>query len=171
MEIAQILGILAVVTFLLSFQMKTRRNILVVNITSRLLYILQYIFLGALEGAVLDFSGLILSFFAKYKENQFVSKHFKAIIIVINILLIAIGIALWESIFSLFAILGIMLEITALWLTKERDIRIISLLSAPFWLAYNLASRAYGSAVGNVLAMVSIVVAMIRLDLKNKENK
>ena len=63
---AHILGVLAVIAFLLSFQFKTRRNIIAVNLTSRLLYILQYIFLGAFEGAVLDFIGRLLSFFAGY---------------------------------------------------------------------------------------------------------
>ena len=46
---SHILGVLAVATFLLSFQFKKRRNIIAVNLTSRLLYILQYIFLGAFE--------------------------------------------------------------------------------------------------------------------------
>ena len=64
---AHILGVLAVATFLLSFQFKKRRSIIAVNLTSRLLYILQYIFLGAFEGAVLDFMGLLLSFFERYK--------------------------------------------------------------------------------------------------------
>ena len=69
---AHILGVLAVVTFLLSFQFKKRRNIIAVNLISRLLYILQYVFLGAFEGAVLDFMGLLLSYFARYKEKEFI---------------------------------------------------------------------------------------------------
>lgn len=161
---AHILGVLAVITFLLSFQFKTRRNIIVVNLISRALYILQYIFLGAFEGAVLDFMGFLLSFFARYKEKDFVKRHFKIIIAVVNLLLLAIGIAMYENVFSLFAIGGIICEITALWLTKEKNIRILSLFAAPCWLVYNLANSAYSSVIGNVLVIVSIAVAMIRLD-------
>ncbi len=167
---AHILGVLAVVLFLLSFQFKKRRNIIAVNLTSRLLYILQYVFLGAFEGAVLDFMGLLLSFFARYKENEFVIKHFKAIIVVIDLLLLAVGLALYENIFSIFAIMGIGFEIVALWLTKEKNIRILSMVAAPFWLVYNLANSAYGSVVGNVLVMVSIGIAMLRLDFNKTEN-
>jgi len=167
---AHILGVLAVATFLLSFQFKKRRSIIAVNLTSRLLYILQYIFLGAFEGAVLDFMGLLLSFFARYKEKEFVIKHFKAIIVGINLLLLVVGLALYENIFSIFAILGIAFEIVALWLTKEKNIRILSIFAAPFWLVYNLANSAYGSVVGNVLVIVSIGVAMMRLDF-NKNNE
>ena len=168
---AHILGVLAVATFLLSFQFKTRRNIIVVNLISRALYILQYILLGAFEGAVLDFMGFLLSFFARHKEKDFVKKHFKIIIIGVNILLLAIGLAMYENVFSLFAIGGIICEITALWLTKEKNIRILSLFAAPCWLIYNLMNGAYSSVLGNVLVIVSIVVAMIRLDFNKKERQ
>lgn len=168
---AHILGVLAVLAFLLSFQLKKRQNIILVNIASRIFYILQYIFLGALEGAVLDFSGFVFSFLARYKEKPFVTKHLKIIIIAVNVLLIAVGLSLYENVFSLFAIGGIVLEIMALWLTKEKNIRLLSLACLPFWLTYNIANGAYSSAVGNVLGMVSIALAMLRLDFKKTDNE
>ncbi len=164
---AHILGVLAVATFLLCFQFKTRKNIIVMNLISRTLYILQYILLGAFEGAVLDFSGFLLSFFARYKENEIMKKYFKLIIAVVNILLLIIGLYMYENIFSLFAVGGIICEITALWLTKEKNIRILSLFAAPCWLVYNLKNGAYGSVVGNVLVIISIIIAMLRLDFNN----
>lgn len=168
---ATILGILACVLFLLSFQLKTRKNIILVNLLSRVLFILQYIFLGAFAGAAFDFIGFISSVIARHKENKFVSKHLVAIIVIINAVLVATGILLYKNIFSLFGLAGIILEVVALWLTKERDIRIVSFLSAPFWLTYNIASRAYASAPGNILAMVSIGIAMARLDFPKKNAK
>lgn len=168
MIIAQFLGVLAVVAFLLCFQLKKRRNIIIVNLTSRLLYILQYILLGAFEGAVLDLMGFILSMFAGYKEKELFTKWSKLIIIVVNVILLAVGLSLYENFFSLFAIFGIVFEVTALWLTKEKNIRILSFIAAPFWFTYNIANAAYGSAVGNVLAMISIALAMLRLDYNRK---
>lgn len=165
---AHVLGTLAVVTFLLCFQFKKRKNIIVMNLVSRTLYILQYILLGAFEGAVLDFTGFVLSFFARYKEKEFFKKYFRVIIVVVNLLLLAIGIYMYDNIFSLFAVAGIIFEITALWLTEEKNIRILSLVSAPCWLVYNFINGAYGSVVGNILAVISITIAMLRFDY-NKE--
>ena len=164
--LAQTVGILAVALFLLSYQLKTRKNIIIVNLTSRILYIIQYLILGAIEGAVLDFSGFILSFFARHKDKELALRHFKKIMTVILLSLVILGVYLYENIFSIFAILGIMLEVVALWLTKEKNIRFLSLFAAPSWLVYNLNCRAYGSAVGNVLGIISMGFAMIRLDLK-----
>lgn len=165
---AFLLGILAVITFLLSFQLKSRRNILIVNLTSRFLYILQYLVLGAFEGAVLDFMGFLSSFVARYKERPFFARHFIWMIGIINLCLVAVGLVLYENIFSLFAIFGIVFEVTALWLTREKNIRILSLVAAPFWLVYNFVNGAYGSVIGNVLVIVSILIAMFRLDFKKR---
>ena len=65
-------------------------------------------------------------------------------------------------------IIGVILHTTAFWITEEKTIRKISFLGSPFWLVYNLASRAYGSAIGDMLTMVSIGVAIYRYDIRRK---
>lgn len=59
--IPQIVGLLAVATFLLSYQERDRKNIILLNTISRCLYILQYLLLGAFSGVVLDILGAISS--------------------------------------------------------------------------------------------------------------
>lgn len=168
--LAQIIGISAVVFYLLSYQCKRRSNIIVVNIISRILYVVQYILLGAFVGAALDFSGMITSFAAE-KKDRFINKRFgKAIPYIFAILLVAVGLSVYENVFSILAICGILLETTAFWMTNEKKIRIVSFLAAPFWLVYNIVNQAYGSAIGSVLAMVSIAIAMVRYDLRGKKN-
>ena len=67
--IAQIFGIVAVLLFALSYQPKKRTSIIILNATSRVLYVLQYIMLGAFAGAVLDVMGLIASVIAGQKRK------------------------------------------------------------------------------------------------------
>jgi hypothetical protein len=52
--VALIFGLFAVGFFLLSYLQKKRTNIVILNFTSRVLYVAQYLILGAFEGAVLD---------------------------------------------------------------------------------------------------------------------
>ena len=73
----QILGLLAVATFLLSYQQKKRKNIIITNVVSRLLYIFQYLLLGAFSGAVLDVLGMISSLIAERKHSKFIKSHIK----------------------------------------------------------------------------------------------
>ena len=167
--IANIVGIFAVVTFVLSYQMKTRKGIVLCNSVSRILYVVQYLLLFAFEGAVLDIVGIAAAVLAQKKDSPFIKKHVKAVIISVNAVMIAVGIIFYKNIFSLLPLLGVILQTGAFWLTKEKNIRVVSFLGSPFWLAYNLYSHAYGSAVGDVMTMVSIATAMIRYkDWKKK---
>lgn len=166
--VAQAVGIIAVVLFLLSYQQKKRKNIIILNAISRGLYIIQYIMLGAFSGAVLDVAGTISSVLAEKKSNRFIKKHLKPILILINLLIVGLGLLVYENIFSLLPVFGVLFHTGAFWLDDEKTVRRLSLLGSPFWLAYNLISAAYGSAVGDILSMASIIIAMLRYDVKKK---
>lgn len=168
--LAQIIGVFAVITFLLSYQQKKRKNIIVWNATSRILYILQYLILGAFEGVVLDILGTISSVAAQKKDSKIIKKNLIFFIIGINLLIITAGLFLYENIFSLFPIVGVVLHTSAFWITEEKIIRRVSFIGSPFWLVYNLASLAYGSAIGDILSMISIGTAIYRYDIRGKAN-
>ena len=51
----------------------------------------------------------------------------------------------------------------------EKTIRRVSLLGSPFWFVYNLLSGAFGSCIGDLLSMVSIIIAMLRYDVRRKK--
>ena len=168
--LAQIIGVFAVITFLLSYQQKKRKNIIVWNATSRILYILQYLMLGAFEGVVLDILGTVSSVAAQKKDSKIIKKNLIFFIIGINLLIITAGLFLYENIFSLFPIVGVILHTSAFWITEEKIIRRVSFIGSPFWLVYNLASLAYGSAIGDILSMISIGTAIYRYDIRGKAN-
>ena len=157
-----IAGALAVILFLGSYQLKTRKNIIFCNVLSRVLYILQYIFLGEFIGAVMDISAIPSSMIAEKKEHPFVKKYKMPIIITVNLLIVGLGLAFYKNVFSLLPIFGVLFETVALWFSRERVVRLVSLFGAPFWLSYNLICGAYASAVGNVLTIMSIIFALYR---------
>ena len=166
--IANAVGILAVIVFVLSYQQKTRRGIVICNVISRGLYVVQYLLLFAFEGAVLDVLGMIASVLAQKKDNLFIKKHLKAVIIGINAVIVIAGLLLYKNIFSMLPMMGVLLHTGAFWLDNEKHIRRISFLGSPFWLVYNLVTGAFGSAIGDIMTMVSIGIAMIRYDFKKK---
>ena len=165
---ALIVGLAAVFFFLLSYQFPKRRAIIACNVVSRVLYVLQYLLLFAFEGAAMDISAIPSSFLAARKHTPFVQKHKVAIITAVNAFVIGVGILVWRDWLSWVPVAGVLFETNALWLTKEKHIRWLSLAAAPFWLFYNLRCGAYGAAIGNVLVIGSIVMALIRYDRKKE---
>ena len=162
--LALIVGLAAVFLFLLSFQFPKRRAIIVCNVASRVLYILQYLLLFAFEGAAMDISAIPSSVLAARKHTPFVEKHKYGILLAVNAFIILLGTLVWQDSLSWVPVVGVLLETNAMWFTKEKHIRLLSLACLPFWLFYNVRCGAYGSALGNVLAAVSIVSAMYRYD-------
>ena len=163
--LAQVVGIFAVASYLLSYQLKRRKQIIVVNATSSFLYVLQYILLGAFEGAAIDVLSAVSTVVAHNSDKKFVKKYLKFIFLALNIAFCVAGIILYKNIYSLFPVAGAMLQSGAFWLKDEKHIRLVSFLGAPFWLVYNALSGAYGPAIGSVLSLFSIGIAIIRYDI------
>ncbi len=160
--IATVIGILAVVIYIASYQFKNRKAIVFMYTVSNFLYVVQYILLGAFTGMAMDTLAFIVSILASKRDNEIIYKYRKVIIAVFDALMIIAGLVLYENIFSLFAIVGVILETTALWNKDENKIRILTLIGSPFWLTYNTASMAVGSILGNVINIVSLTIALIR---------
>ena len=168
-NLAFVVGILAVTLYFVSYQQRKRKNIILFNATSRILYIIQYILLDAFEGAVLDICGAISSILANNKDKGFIKKHLKLIVILINILIAIFGLMMYKNIFSICPIVGVILHTSAFWITDEKMIRRVSLLGSPFWMIYNIYSRAYGSVIGDALSIISIATAIYRYDVRRNK--
>jgi len=162
---AQIVGIAAVALFLLSFQLKKRRQIVLTTCISNCLYVLQYCLLGAFSGAVLDVLSTVSSFFAAKKNAPRFRPYAKVAAIGISVVIAAAGLTLallQNSWIELLPIAGALFQTVGLWFQNEQTIRKFALAGAPFWLAYNFASQAYGAALGSLLSIVSVLVALLR---------
>ena len=164
--IAFVVGLAAVTVFLLGYLQKTRKRIILLNATSRVLYILQYLLLFAFEGAALDIAGIVSCFLAQKRDKPLIRKYLPWFVVGANLLIIAAGIATYKNLFSLLPLCGVLLHTSALWITDEKKIRLVSLCGCPFWLAYNFISGAYGSCIGDFLSIGSLLVSIYRYDWK-----
>jgi hypothetical protein len=167
--IALILGLSAVACFLLSYLQERRNRILALNLTSRVLYVTQYLMLGAWEGAALDVAGAVSAALAQKRERPWLRKCRVFVFSGINVAVITVGLLLYREPYSLLPLLGVLLQTDALWLKRERNIRLLSMAGCPFWFLYNFHSGAYGSCVGDALAFLFLAVSLVRYDVLGKE--
>jgi hypothetical protein len=77
---------------------------------------------------------------------------------------------MYKNIFSICPVIGVILHTSAFWMTDESITRRVSFLGSPFWLIYNIASGACGSALGDMFTMLSILLAILRYDVGGKKN-
>ena len=164
-----IIGLSAVALYLLCFQLKSAKKIIACKLLSSVLYVLQYVLLGAFVGAAMDASAVVTSTLAYKKDTRIIQKFKIPILVITNAGIITIGLLLYENPFSLLPIAGVLFESAAMWMKTEKLIRIVSILAVPCWLTYNIIAEAYGSAIGSFLALVSIISALIRYSSASKK--
>lgn len=161
---AQVVGVIAVTLFLLSYQFKNRKTIVFTNAISNVLYVVQYLMLGAYVGAVTDALSAAATVAAHNKDRGFIKKHTVLVAVGMNVLIFTAGMILYKNPFSLCSIIGALLQVTSYWMS-EKKLRILSFAGAPFWLIYNISSKAIGPSVGSLLSIISIGSAILRYDI------
>lgn len=170
-KIAFLFGLLAVATLLVSYAQKRRGPILLCSLLSRAFGITQYILLGAFEGALLDVCHAVSAFFAQRSDDRLIKRFKILILIAANLFTVASGIWLYRNPFSLLPMFAVLLQANALWLKNEKYIRLLSLAGCPLWFTFNLASDAYAACIGEGLAMVTLIVAIVKYDVLGKKKE
>ena len=163
--ISQIIGITGVSLYLLSFQLEKRKHIVLVTCLSNIMYVSQYLLLGAFSGAIMDILSTVSSFFATRKNTPAFKKYVKLIMALSISVIAVVGVILAtieKDYIELLPVVGAIFQTGGLWFDDEQTIRKFGLCGSPFWLLYNFISQAYGAALGSALVIISIIISMIR---------
>ncbi len=166
--LVQSVGWIALICSAISFQQKKRLGILLWQATATLVSSVYLFLLGAYEGACLD----LLSFAGKMifsKGGAVLGISLPVWRMVFLAAMLVAGILTWADIFSLLAILASCLSLLALSMKQPAKIRLISLFVSPCWIVYNWVYHAYPSILMECIALTSIIIGIIRYDIKKKE--
>ena len=167
-DIAQIIGIIGIACSLLSFQFKTRKKVMTFQITASAMFCLQLFMLGAITGACVDFISFIRTVIFSQNNKKWASSSIWLWVFVS--LMIITGVFTWQNAWSILPIIGSILSTVAMWMKKPSQIRAISFFVGPCWLVYNLVHGAWTGALNEVFAMASILIGIIRYDIKKTKN-
>lgn len=163
--IIQSIGFFSTALSLASFQQKSRKRILCFQMAASFTFSLHLILLGAITGGVLDFVSFIRTLIFSNNEKQWAKSP---IWLYVFLLFFAVsGILTWAGWVSLLAIAGTLIQTVSLWLKKPFHTRVVCLCSAPLWFVYNMLNMSYAGMVMEAVAAVSIIIGIIRNDLKS----
>lgn len=164
---AQIVGFLGLALSIVAFQFKKHQNIVLLKLSSELVFSIQYILLGAWTGAVLDFISVIRNFLF-YK---FVKKGISTtpVIIIFGLFVIATGFFTFDGFMSLLPIGSKLLTTVSYGMKNEKWLRIITLPSCILWIIYNLFVGSYAGALTDTMTLVSLLIAMYKFDFKGAQ--
>ena len=168
MEIAgQLAGVVAVILGFVSFQMKTRRQILFSQIAAAAVFCVHYGLIGAVSGMVLNAVSVVRT--VVYSNNDkkiFSGRYWPAVFAVI---MGTLGLLSWQDWYSVFAVAGMVINTICMSLKNPQSIRKSILVTSPLVLIYNCFVFSLGGLVYESVAIVSAVIGLLRFYKKGTE--
>lgn len=177
MEItAQIFGIIGMICNIVVFQQKTHKRVVIWQLFAAVIFGINYFLLGAIVGGMLNVVGALRSVVFLFKEKTNANSVFWLIFFVVAFFVsypLAFLVFKKEPtaknlIIELLPVLAMIIATIALRLGSARAVRRLGLLSSPMWLTYNCFSGSIGAIASEILNFASIVIGIIRIDIKGK---
>ena len=158
--IGQIIGILAPILTVVSYQLNTKRSVLITLTGATVATCISYLMLGATSGFILNIVGLARNtccFFVKEK-----TKGSYIIGGVFAVIMCVMGAFSWQGIHSLLIIAGLAINTVFVALGDPQWLRKSILLTSTLVLIYNIIEFSLGGMANEVLAITSSMVGIIR---------
>lgn len=168
--IAQIFGIIGIIFSVLSMQMKTKKNIMIMLLGLNLASALNFLFLNSFSGSLICFFA-VLETFINYlfdSKNKKVPIYVIAVYVIINL---ALGFSTYKTLLDLIPIACALLFCATVCTKKESTIRKLMFANQSLWLAYDIIVKAYMFSISNILTLISIIISYYRFDYRKKSKK
>lgn len=165
---AQLFGIAATILLFITYQLNSRSKILFCHICLSVCWVIHYGMIGAMSAMVINiicFLRNVIFFVSGQKENE---EHSLRSTVIICTAEIVATLFTWADPVDFLALVGAPLQTVALYMKKPVYIRILMLIASPMWLTYDAFNGSYAGIMTEILVMTSIVVSIIRYDLKGK---
>lgn len=172
--IAQSVGIVAMALNILSYQMKKQKSIIVMQFFGAALFTVNMFMIGAIVGGFLNAVGavraIIYSNKQKFRADRFIWVIGFGVLYFVSYALTFLVFDKEPTTLNLIVeflpIIGMFATGIGFYLKEARSVRRAGLVSSPSWLVYNIFNFAIGGIICEILALVSIITAMRRLDRK-----
>ena len=168
--IGQMFSIMALISATLSTQLKSVKHILVMQIVSNLTMALSFLFLGGMSGAWVCIVAIFQTSIMYMLNKRTDSEKYRRMLMIGFVLIYIAGTAMvyqsWEDIVSCTCAVFYVLAIVQ---KETKKYRRFIFVNSFLWLIYDVSTMAYVNVVTHGILLVSLIIAMIRFDLKKSE--
>ncbi|MBQ5810386.1 MAG: YgjV family protein [Clostridia bacterium] len=175
--IAQAIGIVAAAVVILSFQQKKQRTVIICQMLGQLLFSVNYLLLGIPTGACLNFLGFARGIIYSNKEKFHAERPIWLILSIASFFCAYLAGFLFfgaeptiaNIAVNFMPVVAITLATISFRAKTAATVRRLGLLSSPLWLTYNIINFTLGGIICEIFNLISIIVGMIRLDIKKQQ--
>lgn len=157
--IGQLLGFAAIIFGFVSYQMKTKTGVLIFQSATTLAFTLHYLLIGALSGMALNLIALVRNVvFWRFGDRKIP----KSLSIGFALVMGVVGILNWDGWFSIFILLGLVINSYCMSFENPQSIRKSILVTSPLVIVYNAFVLSVGGIVYESIAIISSIIGIVR---------
>lgn len=140
--------------------MKTQKGILVFQIATALVFSAHYMLIGALTAMALNLLAVVKCVFYYMRSKRsdksiFVPIFFTALVVITSLIT-------WDGWYSIFIMLGLVINSIAFSLSNAQTIRKLNLLKSPLCLLYNIIVLSSGGIIYETATLISSIIGIIK---------
>jgi hypothetical protein len=159
--IGQALSVIGMILTILSFQFKTKKQILLMQTAGSTFFLISYVLLGSFAAVYLNVVFLARNMVFYFKEDKKWAQH-KVWLFLLLAAVVAAGCLGFRTAWDIVPIVGALFGTVAAYMRNENMFRLFKLGDSPCWLLYNASIPSIGGAVCEVFNIISITVGLIR---------
>ena len=167
--IGQLMGLVAVVLGFVSFQMRTQKQLLVVQTATTIAFCIHYYLIGATSGMMLNLLGIARNLAYYHKDKPLFSGRKCPIFFAVVMGLM--GLLSWQGYYSIFVVLGLVINTVCLSCTDPQNIRKSILVTSPMVLIYDVFVMSIGGVIYESVVIVSSVIGIVRYRKQTEQSK
>ena len=161
-----IVGVIAVITFFISYQFSNKKKLLYVQTAGTALNCLHYFLLGAASGFAMNIVGIIRNILFYYFEKKGISVKWLP-----YALAVAMGVTslfFWDGWYSCLIVVGLMLNTIFMGVFNSQNLRKSILLTCSMIALYNIIVGSYTGVITESISIISAIIGIIRYHKPNK---
>jgi hypothetical protein len=166
----QVLGIIGLIFYAVSFQMKTKENLLIMQVISNVFTTIQFALTMAVTGAVQTLLGVIRGIVFYFFKKRNLNPN-KIVLIIFEIAIIFGTIFTWNGILSLLPLIGMTANLYGQWQNNMKIVRICAVISAVLWSVYAFYTGVYTAMLTEIFKMASGLIGLWRFRKGNEIQK
>ena len=169
MLVGQALGVVAVILGFVTYQMKSPKGLLIVNLITCGVFCLHYLLIGAISGCVMNLIGIFRNVVYTNRDKKAFSSPLWPF--VFAAIMLAAGLATWQDWRSVLMVCALVINSLALSMKNAQYIRWSLLLTCPMVMVYNALLHSYGGFVYEGMSIVSAIIGILRFRKTGQETK
>lgn len=165
--IGQIFGIAAMVTSVLTYQIKNYKKLIFAQIVAAALFATHYFMIGGVNGGVCNIISIVRNLFFLLLVGKLQLKWTAAGLF--GAIMVGFNLYFWEGWQTVFICLGMLANTASMSFNNTQNVRIAILIACPLMLTYNIINFSVGGIINETLVFVSSIIGLIRHKTKKEE--